>query len=205
MPAVIDFINAPMNPSMMNVDESHLSTPYSFLANPTSTQLSSQYVPSNQQAYIVPTGHTVAMAYPAYSTPYSTPSNHNPTLNSAYGGQYQYQNQYLSSPMETVSSSCLSEEALRQKINSKIDSIMESHKTEMLSSQVEKLSDRVHRLSRNLDRDTNTRARSESPRSISPVTRVSSSFEPDTDREIRRRLSSLAKETGRTASRMPDW
>ena len=98
----------------------------------------------------------------------------------------------------------ITEEEIKERINAKIESIMEAQKTEMLSNQIERLTDRVQKLSRNI----------EAPSRYSPgdsargEASLSSSYGDD---NISQRLKQLASESMKKAQprgsgrKLPDW
>jgi hypothetical protein len=95
----------------------------------------------------------------------------------------------LSSPNQ----SNVSEESLRSKINSKIESIMEMQKADMLSNQIERLTDKVHKLSRNISMNAGSKGESTGSTPIS-------SAPSDREEELNTRLKRLAAESSRKAS-----
>ena len=123
------------------------------------------------------------------------------------------------------SSAAPNAEELRERIDQRIDSILNSQKTAALGSQLDKLSERVSRLTQDLV-STQHSARQQSPRRSSPPRRTESSYGDSTfhdglsseaeDENIARRLRALAAESsmraeradkrkGRLGSGMPDW
>ena len=120
-------------------------------------------------------------------------------------------------PSLSSSKPSISEEEIKERINSKIESIMEAQKTEMLSNQIEKLTDRVQKLSRNI----------EYSHSSPPSSGLSSGYSPDEarapanlssyenaggdDDDISHRLKQLASEsmkrtqTRSSGRKIPNW
>jgi hypothetical protein len=80
----------------------------------------------------------------------------------------------------------ITEDILREKINTKIDTIMESHRSEVLSNQIERLTDKVQALSHNLHA---AHAR--------PLPAPASLAEPEGDEELTKRLKRLAAESSK--------
>lgn len=140
------------------------------------------------QEYVNSSAYYPAMPYTA--SPYYTPPIPQPDPAS------------LSSSKPSIS-----EEEIKERINAKIESIMEAQKTEMLSNQIERLTDRVQKLSRNIEAQP-------SPSRYSPEdsargeASLGSSYGDD---DISKRLKQLASESMRKAQprgssrKLPDW
>ena len=101
----------------------------------------------------------------------------------------------------------ITEESLREKINSKIESIMESQKANILSNRIERLTDKVQKLSRNIEIQSSIAA----PRAASStesVRHVSDNSSEELDRRLRRLAAESSKRAARANERartMPDW
>jgi hypothetical protein len=101
---------------------------------------------------------------------------------------------YQAYPSQYVSASCtpdpapasLTEDSLREKINTKIDSIMDTHRAEVLSTQIERLGDKVQRLSRHLEATH-----------VRPDPGPATLEEPERDEELTKRLKRLAAESSK--------
>ena len=103
----------------------------------------------------------------------------------------------------------ISEEEIKERINAKIESIMEAQKTEMLSNQIERLTDRVQKLSRNIESQPSPTPSRYSPGdSARGEASLSSSYGDD---NISQRLKQLASESMKKAQprgsgrKLPDW
>ena len=150
--------------------------------------------------------------------PYAPGPGYQPYVQSSYPSPYMAA-PYTADPPGVAAQPPISEEALREKINSKIESIMDSHRSEVLSSQIERLTDKVGRLSRDL-KDAQARpcaapaslASYAHPSDYTPVSshapitspNPSSSYydppslsSPERDDELNRRLKRLAAESSR--------
>ena len=88
----------------------------------------------------------------------------------------------------------VTEESLRNKINSKIESIMEMQKADMLSNQIEKLTNKVQKLSQNIEN------KAAAPPARSAERNYVSSSASRHDDELDARLRRLAAESSRKAS-----
>ena len=138
-----------------------------------------------------------------------------PTPGPNFASNYQYSGtgypRYtLSGNMQTLESNPgVNEDSLREKINSKIESIMESQKAQVLSTQTERLTDKVQKLSFHIE--NNSRMAQNSSNVASPSNIASSA--PSSEDNISRRLKELAAESSKLArggrdskSRsLPDW
>ena len=94
-------------------------------------------------------------------------------------------------PLASANQSQITEESLRNKINSKIESIMEMQKADMLSNQIEKLSDKVQKLSHNIEMKSTIKATEGGSISSTPSSR---------EDELNARLKRLAAESSRKAA-----
>jgi hypothetical protein len=189
--SVIDFVGVPQ----YYPQDDALQSPYT-----------PQYSPYSPQPY---------MAQPYTPQPY-TPQSYapQPYMAQPYSPQPYMQSPY-SAPYEPVAPTvsaqpAITEEVLRDKINSKIESIMDSHRSEVLSSQIERLTDKVGKLSRDL-KDANARpcaapATLASHSTYAPISspNPSSSYytpsrlsSPEQDEELKRRLKRLAADSNR--------
>ena len=96
----------------------------------------------------------------------------------------------------------ITEEEIKERINAKIESIMEAQKTEMLSNQIERLTDRVQKLSRNIEGQ---------PSSARSDPSLSTPYGGGGDDDISQRLKQLASESMKKAQprgsgrKLPDW
>jgi hypothetical protein len=145
------------------------------------------------QEYVNSSAYYPAMPYTA--SPYYTPPIPQPEPAS------------LSSSRQSIT-----EEEIKERINAKIDSIIEAQKTEMLSNQIEKLTDRVQKLSRNFAPPGPSYS-SPSQASMGPES-ISSSYAGQVcgnDEDISTRLRQLASESMKKTQprsagrRLPDW
>jgi hypothetical protein len=193
---VIDFVGVPQYTAQYQPEDCIQSSfppqgPYPPNAAYPYTGVQAPY-PSVQASYAAP-------VYPAYPSPtYPQPAY----VHSQYQAPYP-QSQYMAahySPAEPVAShSPITEESLREKINTKIESIMDSHRAEVLSNQIERLSDKVQRLSRNIEASNvrPTPSQASLPRSLSPLRSASPSIESERDEELSKRLRRLAAESNK--------
>jgi len=135
-----------------------------------------------------------------------------PTPGPNFASNYQYPGTAypgytLSSNMQTLSSNPgVNEDSLREKINSKIESIMESQKAQVLSTQIERLTDKVQKLSNHIE--INSRMAQASNNISSPRNIASSA--PSGEDNISRRLKELAAESSKLARKddrrsIPNW
>ena len=187
--SVIDFVGAPMpiNTALYPADDMYMQANYAPMPPGVYTmsgypsgpgQSTSAYV---QAAYpvpltAVPQGYTAAYAASPYCAAY--PVSAAATLpDTAQRGV-------------AASQPTITEETLQQKVDSKIDAIMNAHKTDMLSQQISRLTEKVQKLSNNIEIQ-------KSERTSLPST---SNFTDSGEGEMSRRLRKLAEESGRRAS-----
>ena len=186
---VIDFVGAPMplNTALYPAEDMYMQAGYAPVA-PTVYTMSGfspaqgQPNPYMQAAYPVPLA-PVPSGYAAYAgSPYCTyPIGAATTTATTLPEPAQ---RPLAAAQPTIT-----EETLQQKVDSKIDAIMNAHKTDMLSQQISRLTDKVQKLTNNIELRQSDRAGLASPPSI------------DSDEnEMSRRLRKLAAESGRRAS-----
>lgn len=184
--SVIDFVGAPMplNTALYPVDDMYMQASYAPAPGV-------YYPPAPGQA----TPAYVQAAYPVPLTPVQqVPAGYT----AAYAGS-----PYCAYPVgaattlpETAqrgvaaSQPAITEETLQQKVDSKIDAIMNAHKTDMLSQQISRLTEKVQKLSNNIEQKQSERA---------GLSSTSSPLESD-EGEMSRRLRKLAAESGRRAA-----
>jgi hypothetical protein len=185
--SVIDFVGAPMplNPGMYPTDEMYMQSNYppvgpgvyamaGYPAYPGQQPVSYMQAPYPPPPTPTPQGYTGAFnGTPYYPYPISTAVNAPPTNHRNIEVQ----------PLIT-------EDTLQQKVDAKIEAIMNSHKTEMLTQQISRLTNTVQRLSKNIEFNQSDRP------GLSSVSTPSSCHE----NEMSRRLRKLAAESGRAAS-----
>ena len=117
--------------------ESHLQA-----VPPPSMMPATLYANANNNLY---NPYSPSLGAPFYSTPYTQPQSFGNSLGSSYAAPQSFSNNLGSSyaPPQDPSD-------LHQRIETKMDSILNAQKTEALSSQIEKLSDQVHGLTRKM-------------------------------------------------------
>lgn len=186
--SVIDFVGVPQPPSNYSTNYQPEDCIQSGYPAPGPYPVQSGYLPS--QAAYQPPYQPVQTAYqPPYQSPYQPPYQPVQAPYQAPYPQYQYPSQYAAAPYTpepVCAQPSITEDALREKINTKIDSIMESHRSEVLSNQIERLTDKVQVLSHSLQA---AHAR--------PSPMPASLAEPDRDEELSKRLKRLAAESSK--------
>ena len=192
--SVIDFVGVPQ----YYPQDDALQSPYT-----------PQYSPYSPQPY---------MAQPYTPQPYTPqPYAPQPYMAQSYSPQpymqSPYSAPYMSAPEPVAAQPAITEEVLRDKINSKIESIMDSHRSEVLSNQIERLTDKVGKLSRDLQArpcaapaslsshstysPISTHAPITSPNPSSDYYSSSSVSSLEENEELNRRLKRLAADSSR--------
>ncbi len=182
---VIDFVGAPMplNTALYPADDMYMQANYAPMAPAVYTMsgfppAQGQPTPYMQAAYPVP----IAPLPPGYTaSPYCT---------YPIGAASATTLPDASQRSVAAAQPPITEETLQQKVDSKIDAIMNAHKTDMLSQQISRLTDKVQKLTNNIELRQSDR-----------VGLSSSTPSLDSDEgEMSRRLKKLAAESGRRAS-----
>lgn len=206
---VIDFVSVPVNAQhggYSSVDDHYIQSLYPpqgpMAYMPTSLAAAAPMPVVNGGVVPMPAGMAMAAPYPPTGyvpAPY-------PAMPSAYMAAPYFvpamQQQDPNGSQPLASKPQVTEDGLREKINSKIDSILEMQKTDMLSSRIERLTDKVQKLSRNI----------EAHGAASGYTATESIKSGDEGGELKARLKRLAAESGKRAARaqdrensVPDW
>jgi hypothetical protein len=185
---IIDFVGAPMNTPYYAADDAYMQAAYP----PMGPQ------PMGPGVYTMagyPQGPMPGAAY--MQAPYTTTLPAAPqAYMQAYAGSPYYSYPVGATAIQEQASrpvaaqSQISEEALQQKVDSKIEAIMSAHKTDILSQQITRLTDKVQKLSNNI----------EYQQSAGDRAGLSAASTDPSENEMSRRLRKLAAESSRRAS-----
>lgn len=188
--SVIDFVGAPipLNTALYPADDMYMQAGYAPV--PPGVYTMSGYPPVTSQ----PTPAYVQAAYPVPLAP--VPQGYT----AAYAGS-----PYCAYPVSAAttlpdttqrgvaaSQPPITEETLQQKVDSKIDAIMNAHKTDMLSQQISRLTEKVQKLSNNIELGKQPER--------TGISSISSPSPVSDEGEMSRRLRKLAEESSRRAS-----
>lgn len=201
--SVIDFVGVPApQPQYFAHEEFALQAGYP-------PQGPSPYFPAQSPASLQAQYAMQLQQYPQYQpnpymqsayTPIPVAPMQPPYMASAYLVQ-QPQDPALQYGAGVATQRSITEESLRDKINTKIESIMDSHRTELMSTQIENLTDKVQKLSRNIEAQSFTERAARS--SSCPPGEAKSIASESPDEELSKRLRRLAAESSRRAAVSP--
>lgn len=191
---IIDFVGVPVaaQPASYSYDDHYIQSMHppagGSLYHPPmlcAPGVASPYAPAYPSAYpALPGAPYMQSAYP--TTP--LPPGQQPSFMAAPYGQYPVA-PAAPDGMHVSSQPSVTEESLRNKINSKIESIMEMQKADMLSNQIEKLTNKVQKLSNSI----------ENKAAASSTRAAEKSYVGSRDDEVDARLRRLAAESSRKA------
>lgn len=198
---IIDFVGAPVNTAYYPADDAFMQAAYPVMGPPVGP-------PIGPAVYTMAAGYPAGPAQPsAYmQAPYTPPPGVTASVPPGYVPAYAG-SPYYTYPVGAVGSAVLpditqrqvsaqspiTEEALQQKVDSKIEAIMSAHKTDLLSQQISRLTDKVQKLSKNIESQQFATDRV-------GLSDVSAAPSDSQENEMSRRLRKLAAESSRRAS-----